>query len=336
MKTLAWIAVIILVIIGCFAAAYYFIGNSSNNESVIIYTNTDYGFTFSLPNSWQGYTIVESAWQGNALGSTTTLSNTAASIAPTGPKIIIRNPKWTATAPYEDIPILVFTIAEWNAYTADDFSISAAPIKATELARNNTYVFALPPRWDFDYSLGYEEAESIIAGNPLSATFIVVSDTATSDFKNSEYLIEGQRVMLKNGIAETETTQGSATKVITRYFGNELVADLDGDGRKDVAFIITQERGGSGVFFYAVAARNTGHGYAGSDGYYLGDRIAPQSTNISQNPHQKYVVVFNYADRVAGESMTTKPSQGKSVYLKLDPIRMQWGIVQSDFEGESR
>ena len=160
--------------------------------------------------------------------------------------------------------------------------------------------------------------------------------TAASDYKNAEYLIEGQRVKLENGVAETEAAPGSASKITTRYFGNELKTDLDGDGRDDVAFILTQERGGSGTFFYAVAALNTDRGYVGSDGYLLGDRIAPQSTNVSQNPRHESVVVFNYADRAPGEPMTARPSVGKSVYLKLSPATMQWGIVVPDFEGESR
>jgi len=142
-----------------------------------------------------------------------------------------------------------------------------------------------------------------------------------SSYKDTEYMIENRKVKLGEGITE---------------FGNELFIDLDGDGREDIAFIITQERGGSGVFFYAVAALNTDHGYVGSDGYLLGDRIAPQSTNPSQNPRHKYVVVFNYVDRAPGESMVTNPSVGKSAYLKLDPASMRWGIVQPDFEGESR
>lgn len=158
----------------------------------------------------------------------------------------------------------------------------------------------------------------------------------TSDFKNATYVIDGQNIVLKNGLSEVEIAPGSASKIITRYFGNELKMDLDGDGREDVAFILTQERGGSGTFFYAVAALNTENGYVGSDGYLLGDRIAPQSTNISQNPRHKYVVVFNYADRAPGEPMTAQVSLGKSVYLKLDPITMQWGVVVPDFEGESR
>lgn len=160
--------------------------------------------------------------------------------------------------------------------------------------------------------------------------------TATNSYKDAEYMIEGQRVKLSNGVAEVEAAPGSASKITTRYFGNEIQTDLDGDGREDVAFILTQEGGGSGTFFYAVAALNTDRGYVGSDAYLLGDRIAPQSTNMSTNPQHKYVVVFNYAERAAGEPMSARPSVGKSAYLKLDTQSMQWGIVEPNFEGESR
>jgi hypothetical protein len=160
--------------------------------------------------------------------------------------------------------------------------------------------------------------------------------TAVADYKNAEFLIEGKRVKLNDGVAETEAAPGSTAKIITRYFGNELKTDLDGDGREDIAFILTQNLGGSGTFFYAVAALNTERGYIGSDGYLLGDRVAPQSTNVSPNPRHKYVVVFNYADRTPGEPMTASPSIGKSAYLKLNTTTMQWGIVMPDFEGESK
>lgn len=142
-----------------------------------------------------------------------------------------------------------------------------------------------------------------------------------ADYKEIEYLIEGQKVKLGTDIT---------------YFGNELKTDLDGDGREDVAFIVTTSPGGSGTFYYAVAALNTDRGYVGSDGYLLGDRIAPQSTTVSPNPRHKHVVVFNYADRATDEPMTAQPSVGKSAYLKLNPSTMQWAIVEPDFEGESR
>jgi hypothetical protein len=157
-----------------------------------------------------------------------------------------------------------------------------------------------------------------------------------SDYKNTAYLIDGTPVMLRDGISETEVAADAAAKTITRYFGNELKTDLDGDGREDVVFLVTQEMGGSGVFYYAVAALNTEAGYIGSDGYLLGDRIAPQSVDLSLNPRHKYVVVVNYADRLPGEPMTAQPSLGQSAYLKLDTENMMWGIVEPDFEGESR
>lgn len=156
------------------------------------------------------------------------------------------------------------------------------------------------------------------------------------DYKSATYVIEGQKVALADGVAETEAAPGSASRVITRYFGNELKTDLNGDGREDVVFLLTQERGGSGVFFYAVAALNTEDGYIGSDGYLLGDRIAPQTTTLSPNPRHVSVMVVNYADRGSEEPMTASPSVGKSAYLKLDSKTMQWGIVLPDFEGESR
>ena len=138
---------------------------------------------------------------------------------------------------------------------------------------------------------------------------------ASDGYKNAEYEIEGQKVRLSDGFSEMETVPGSASKTITRYFGNELKTDLDGDGREDVVFLLTQETGGSGTFFYAVAALNKEDGYVGSDGYFLGDRIAPQSTTISPNPRHERVVVINYADRLPEEPMTASPSVRQAYLL---------------------
>lgn len=146
--------------------------------------------------------------------------------------------------------------------------------------------------------------------------FYQAQDGGAGDYKSTSFLIDGERVKIDGQV--------------TKYFGNELRADLNADGREDVTFIITRSPGGSGTFYYAVAAVNTGAGYVGSDGYLLGDRIAPQSTNVSPNPRHKNVVVFNYTDRAPTEPMVTPPSIGKSVYLKLDQNN-RWGIVDPNF-----
>ena len=165
----------------------------------------------------------------------------------------------------------------------------------------------------------YEEKQAVTGATP----------------KDAEYIIEGRRVKLENGLAETEAAPGSASKVTTRYFGNEVSYDLNKDGREDKVFLLTQETGGSGTFFYVVAALNTESGYVGSQALFLGDRIAPQTTEISRNPNHDRVIVVNYADRNPGEPMTTQPSLGKSIWLKLDPESLQFGEVVQNFEGEA-
>jgi len=156
-----------------------------------------------------------------------------------------------------------------------------------------------------------------------------------ADYKNTTYVINNEPVTLVNGIAVTESAPNAASKTTTSYFGNELQIDLNGDGVEDVAFIVRQDVGGTGLFYYAVGAVFTEQGYVGTEGYFLGDRISPQSTDISPNSRHKNVVVFNYLDREIDEPMAVQASVGKSVYLKLVPETFRWAIVEPDFEGES-
>lgn len=135
---------------------------------------------------------------------------------------------------------------------------------------------------------------------------------AQTDYKNISYSIEGQIVALKNGVAETEIAPGSASKSTTKYFGNEARGDFNGDGLQDVAFLLTQNNGGSGTFYYVVAALKTSTGYTGTNGILLGDRIAPQSTEFMNNE-----IVVNYADRNPGEPFTTAPSKGITKRLTI-------------------
>ncbi len=141
------------------------------------------------------------------------------------------------------------------------------------------------------------------------------------------YTIGGQKVALKNGISEVEAAPGSASKIVTKYFGNDIVGDFDNDGREDLAFLLTQETGGSGVFYYAVALLDRVDGKVGSEAVFLGDRIAPQTTELKENN----ILVVNYADRKVGESFAVVPSVGKSLYLKLDPTAHQFREVIKSF-----
>jgi hypothetical protein len=69
--------------------------------------------------------------------------------------------------PRQDIPIMIFTIEQWNMLQEDKFHIGAAPVGPSEFGRNNKYVFALPARYNYAFLKGYEEVEKILKENPL-------------------------------------------------------------------------------------------------------------------------------------------------------------------------
>lgn len=136
------------------------------------------------------------------------------------------------------------------------------------------------------------------------------------DPQNATYLIEGKEVTLVNGVAEQEAAPGSATKVVTKYFGNSVDIDLNSDGLMDSAFLLTQDGGGSGTFFYVAAAVNNAGSTQGTNAIFLGDRIAPQSTNVDPNNPVQFIV--NYAERKASDPMSAQPSVGVSRTFKFE------------------
>lgn len=131
-------------------------------DNSIVYRNNRYGFSFSLPESWEGYTIVNDRWEGISLE-----RSKSGRVVERGPILSIRHPKWTSKNPRQDIPIMIFTLEQWKSLQQKKFSVGAAPVGPTELDRNSKYVFALPARYNYAFPTGYEEVEKILEGNPL-------------------------------------------------------------------------------------------------------------------------------------------------------------------------
>lgn len=126
----------------------------SISSSSIVYVNREYGFRFYLPRSWKGYSV--------------TVKRTEDNFAQVEPAFItIRHPLWTRQDPHEDIPIMVFAIEEWPKVKDGRVSVSAAPFAPWELGRNKKYVFALPARYNYDFSTGWEEVDKIMKDKPL-------------------------------------------------------------------------------------------------------------------------------------------------------------------------
>ncbi|MCX6754284.1 MAG: hypothetical protein NTU81_00440 [Candidatus Nomurabacteria bacterium] len=228
-KILILVIVLLLIVAGSIAYLFYFknikpvLSPVVNINPAIEYNNTEYGFSFALPDDWKGYSIIQNNWEGNPLNNSSSKE--------IGPKIIIRNPNWTSTLPYEDIPIMIFTLKQWNSYLAEDFSVGAAPIPAIELARNNAFVLALPARWNFDYSKGFEQADSIIKSNPIKVFNVNIVSylkdgiqcytynhkaTNTEPYNVNEFI---NMTIKDNVISGTKTGNQSGPDMTNGYFG---------------------------------------------------------------------------------------------------------------------
>ena len=149
----------------------------------------------------------------------------------------------------------------------------------------------------------YEAVPSSPAPNSTSSSPAATSSVNKLGVKNGSYLIDGQEVALKDGSAESPAAPNSAEKISTRYFGDEAHGDLNGDGQEDSAFILTQETGGTGTFYYLAVSFVVGDIYSGLNTVLLGDRIAPQSVLINKGE-----ITVSYADRKPDEPMSAKPS----------------------------
>lgn len=138
---------------------------------------------------------------------------------------------------------------------------------------------------------------------------------SANDHKDATYEIQGKPVTLSGGNSIVE--DGPTSKTITAYFGNEARGDLDADGDEDIAFILIQNGGGSGTFVYVTVALKDGEGYRGTNGILLGDRVAPQTTEIKDG-----TVIVNYADRRPDEPMAAQPSVGVTLRARVQEGRL--------------
>lgn len=119
------------------------------------------------------------------------------------------------------------------------------------------------------------------------------------DPANATYLIDDQPVTLVGGVSEVPAAPGSASKVVTRLADHLAAGDLTGDGKIDLAAVLTQETGGTGTFFYLGALVHDGTPIKAA---FLGDRIAVQNVRIVDGK-----VVVDLLTRGANEPFVVPP-----------------------------
>ncbi len=164
MKIKITLSILLLVIVAFLCLLITSKLSSAPQLPSIGYKNMMYGFSVALPNDWKGYSATTDKWTGNAIN-----DQLGEKAFTNGPVISIHNPKWTGVNSYQDIPIMIFTLDQWNLLQEDKFHIGAAPFGPSELGRNSKYIFALPARYNYAYPLGYEEVDKIIQSKPLTA-----------------------------------------------------------------------------------------------------------------------------------------------------------------------
>jgi hypothetical protein len=143
--------------------ALQIVGQRPNTKATEVYKNTIYGFTFDLPISWKGYSVIVEYKQGEINSD----KQETTKIEKTYPQITIRHPMWTKADSRQDIPIMVFTHSQWRLVEQGELITSAAPIGPAMLGQNSKYVFALPPRYNYAFPTGFEEVNEIIRSRPL-------------------------------------------------------------------------------------------------------------------------------------------------------------------------
>ncbi len=94
----------------------------------------------------------------------------------------------------------------------------------------------------------------------------------------------------------------TTSSVTVKIFGTPTIGDIGAGPDTEVAFV-TEQPGGSGTFYYAVAFMKVVDKYVDTNQIFLGDRIAPQGIDISN-----HIASFNFCDRKADEPFTVQPS----------------------------
>src|SRR5262249_12386736 len=89
------------------------------------------------------------------------------------------------------------------------------------------------------------------------------------DPANATYGLDGKSISLASGKSDVAIAPGSASHRVTTLTSTTASGDIDGDGKSDIAVVLTDTSGGSGVFSY-LAAVVSSRG-AGTEGVSLGD-----------------------------------------------------------------
>ena len=132
------------------------------------YRNAQYDLTFFLPASWRGYSVLVQQLDDERYS----FAEDRQIIVGHTPMITLRHPQRQDSAPYQDIPILVFSRSQWDALHHGELwpSLFAGGTMG-ELWRNQGFVFAMSSRYNATNEVsGWKEVAEIIERNRTTNT----------------------------------------------------------------------------------------------------------------------------------------------------------------------
>lgn len=114
--------------------------------------------------------------------------------------------------------------------------------------------------------------EAQIASTTIPA-LTTTSAPLTNDFRNLSYLLDGQSILLTNGVGILPHTDKEATTTLG-IVGKELVFDINGDSLDDTTFLLKRAKEGErseSTYYYLTSALSLNTGYVGLNILSIGE-----------------------------------------------------------------
>lgn len=99
-----------------------------------------------------------------------------------------------------------------------------------------------------------------------------------AQLKNATYLVEGQRIKLRNGLYQQGTPKDG--NFLAVEFEKAALGDLNNDGKNDATVVNNYNSGGSGCFVILAAMMNQNDNPVQVAAVDLGDRVVVRSISI--------------------------------------------------------
>jgi len=132
------------------------------------------------------------------------------------------------------------------------------------------------------------------------------------DVKEETYTIEDRSIALTSGVNQTAGIGTTTVSTKTTLLNNPAFTDIDRDGKSDAVVILRDERGGSGMFYYAAVVLSNNGTTKVSNSVFLGDRVRIKAIRVLSG-----VISIDILDRATTDSFAIPASVEKTITLTI-------------------